>query len=190
MLTHALTHSHTHVLTHSLTHHWFTRFWWSCISWFACHRVSRACVIGTIPSKLLGIADCQTTWCNLGIISRMWLPRPRWLLWLLGFYKSPNIMALRMPDQKLLLWEHVNCLVNCCKLTPMGCLILVILLRYVLCIWILSCFLVIPNVLTILHFMICLPQSFPHVRHWNSSLEASRHSRLSDHMMYFRDYVP
>ena len=37
--------------------------------------------------------------------------------------------------------------------------------------------------------MICLPQSFPRVRQLNSSLDASRHSRLSDHMMYFRDYV-
>ena len=40
---------------------------------------------------------------------------------------------------------------------------------------------VIPNVLTILHFMICLLQKFPRVRPLNSSLEACRHSRLSDH---------
>ena len=53
---------------------------------------------------------------------------------LFGFYKSPDIMALRMPDRKLLLLEHVHCSVNYCKLIPMDCLILVILLRYVLCI--------------------------------------------------------
>ena len=124
-----------------------------------------------------------------GITSCRWLPRPRWLPGLLGFYKNPNIMALRMPDRKLVLWEHLNCLVSCCKLTPMGCLTLVILLRYVLCILILLCFLVIPKVRTILHFLICLPQSFPRVRQLNSSLDASRHSRLSDHMMHFRHYV-
>ena len=124
------------------------------------------------------------------IRSRRWLPRPKLLSGLLGFYKSPDIMALRMPDRKLIFYKHVNCLVKCCEWTLMGCLILVIVLRYVLCIWILLCFLVIPKVLTILHFMICLPQSFPRVRHWNNSLEASTHSRLSDHMMYFRDYVP
>ena len=54
----------------------------------------------------------------------------------------------------------------------------------------LSCFLTIPNVLAILQLLICLPLSFPRVRPLNNSLEACRHSRLSDHMMHFRDYVP
>ena len=156
-------------------------------------RASEFCCASWYSQSYDNVCVCEwvSAWVSMKrITSRRWLPRPRWLPGLLGFYKNPNIMALGMPDRKLLLWQHVNCSVNCCKWTPIGCLILMILLRYVLCIWILLCFLVIPKVLTILHFMICLPQSFPRVRHSNSSLEASRHSRLSDHMMHFRDYVP